>query len=444
MSEISEGISYADRVYDAKILDRLLEWTRTADEKAARLALIAVGLSLFWLYYGFLVPRTATHRVKLLEEDVTTVDGLIDRFEDLRRRYRDVALPKRWRGSATTYPAPFFVDVAIPLIESDPAVAVDDRKLAHDLGDRLESVAGLIEAYRTFVRLHPEALPDATQAAAAQPQNSALQAQDPTGRIANLIEVEMLMIDLQRINTTGANTDWIDSLQRAFPAKPAAIGLPSTFTGSLIIYEPLVGTWGLDANAPPISRYANIAAGNGEPVPRTLADLAALRDHLAESLTEARHELRVTRLRLPFTSIDVDRATVVIGVPILILLLFHYAAAYLLLASALGEKTGALWGMEAAILALDYRPSDAIFHRFLDTSALPRAARWLRDSLWLVVRLTVPVVPILVLIVAAFGERYSLDTPIQRYTWISVYVVLLVYAVVTALAFWRVIKRRSA
>jgi len=443
VSETSAITPCAESVRDAKILDRLLEWARTADEKAARLALIAVGLSLFWLYYGFIVPRAAKHRVKSLEADLTVIDGLIERFDDLRARYRELAFPKRSRATPTTYPVPFFVDVGLPGVQADRAVPSDERQLAGDLVTRLANVARLVEAYHTFVAQHPEAAP-AKEGAAAQQLNSGVDALDPTGVLTNLVEIETLMIDLHRINTTGANTEWVDSIQRALAAKSDSVALPNTFTSTLLVYEPLVGTWVRDANAKSADVYTSIAAANGEQVPKTLAELNALRDHLAESLTEARHELRVTRLRLPFTSIDVDRATVLVGVPILILLLFHYAASYLLLANALGTKTAALWGAEAEVLALDYRPSDAIFHRFFEAENLPRYARNLRHSLWLVVRVVLPTVPLIVLLIAAFEERSGTESALQRYSWIAVYILLMAYALVTAQAFWRVIKRRSS
>lgn len=441
MSELPDAVA-DDRVRDPKILDRLLEWTRTADEKASRLALIAVGLSLFWIYYGFIVPRSAKQRVGALEADARTVDGLIDRFADLRARYRDLALPKRRRVSSTAYPVAFFADVALPGIEADrTGVSAENRRLALQIKERLEHVAALVEAYRVFVARHPEVIGSDLETTERPP--ASLDTSDPTAALTNLIAIEDLITDLHRVNTTAANTEWVEGIQRVLASKRELVPLPNTFTATLAIYEPLVGTWVRDGSGISADSYRKIASEHGERVPQTLSELMTLRQHLSESLAEARHDLHLTRLRIPFTSIDVDRATVLVGGPILILLLFHYAASYLLLASALEAKTLALWGSDAEVIARDYRPSDAVFHRLVEDKSLPRPARILRDSLWLAVRVIIPATPLVVLLIAAVAERHGTESSFQRYTLMFVYTVLSAYAVATALAFWRATKRRK-
>ncbi|HEX8172492.1 MAG TPA: hypothetical protein VF824_18300 [Thermoanaerobaculia bacterium] len=347
------------RVFDPKILERLLEWARTADDKVARYTLIAVGLALFWFYYAVLVPISASSRKAALSTDLGVLELVAARFTDIHLRLREVSRPTSIRRSTSQQTPPFFRDVFFPRLLMDQRIQLTSnaRAEAVSLNAQLVRLAAIVERCRSFYEEHARAAP------ALNTSGWPNDGKDPSIVLENLEEVESVMLRLQRLNMTSSNTEWLDQVEHTLALDNEPVRLGTTVTGSFSLYEPLVGTWAPGDRSDATDVYKIIAARHAEARPHTLQQLNSLRERLAVAASAADAELRVRQLRVPFTSVDVDREVLLAAGPLVLILLQHFMITYLLLTRKIDETIFALWGTLAAHTVATLRPADAVFHR---------------------------------------------------------------------------------
>jgi hypothetical protein len=382
------GQPFLERVSDPKILERLLEWARTADDKASRFALLALGLSFFWIYYAALVPFTAAARQQSLDHDLLTLAALHSRLADVQARLRSVATAQRKRSAQVSQqPFPFFVDVMLQRLANDPRITLrpDERNAARSLRSNLAYLSVLIERCRAFSQRNNGSA-------------DALRKGDPSEVLVDLDRTEGVMFQLQNLNTQARNSEWLEAVEPTLASDGEQVLLGSTITATLAPYETLVGEWAAPDRTTPIGAYREIALRNGERPPATLQELRALQDKLKTLRDEAESDLRLRRLRIPFTEIQIDRRLFLAIGPVAVTLLYHYLLIYLVLARQIEIFITTLWGDLAAHIAATLRPSDALFRSFDDCLPVPalvravrRPVRWFTHS----VLILVPVVLVL-------------------------------------------------
>ena len=370
------GKPFTDRVADPKVLERLLEWARTADDKASRFALLALGLSLFWAYYTVLVPVTASSRLRSLNADLLLLDRLYSRLADVQKQMRNVAKVQPHRFSPNNQSIPFFVDVLLNRLVTDRRITLrpSERRDAMALRANLADLAVVIERYRAFNELYAGTVEPGQPAALSWPARDG----DPSEVLSDLERAEEVMFELRDLNTQGTNSDWLDAVERTLIADGERVRLATTITGSLAPYETLVGTWAAAEHTPPIGSHRDVAARNGERPPRTLNELRILREKLKGLRNDAESDLQVRRLRVPFTEIQLDRRLFLAIGPLVVMLLYHYLFIYLVLARQIEIFIGTLWGNTAANIASQLRPSDALFRSFDDGATVPSLVRAVR------------------------------------------------------------------
>lgn len=385
------GEPFRDKVTDPKILDRMFEWVRTADDKASRFAVLALGLSLFWIYYSVLIPATASSRATALGHDLNSLDHLLSRLTEVQVQMRKAATVHTRRSSPNNQSIPFFADVLLHRLIHDSRItlAPEQRRAADTLRANLIDLSIQLERYRAFYETHAPARND-------WPAKTG----DPSQVLANLERAEDVMLQLLDLNTQAVNAEWLDAVERTLIADGERVRLGATITASLAPYEPLVGTWAPPQYKQPAGLYREIAARNVESPPTTFDDLRRLREKLKLLRDEAVTDLQIRRLRVPFTDIEVDRRLFLAIGPVVVILLYHYLVAYLVLARQIETFIIEMWGYPAADAAAQLRPSDALFRSFDESPPVPRLVRWSRRPVRWLIRVVIPAVPAVLVVTA--------------------------------------------
>jgi len=286
-----------------------------------------------------------------------------------------------------------FLDVLLPQMERHSRFGFDSgarsqlQRFKHALLD-LRALVRTYDAYQLQLRLRHQSPRGGDGTGDTPPSGT----EDPSLHLQNLIRIHSIIYDLRTFADSSANIEWRDIVaeQLRRDERYSSIVLSDSLTQQLGLYNSFAGTWNDSrSDEAPLVAYSAIASRHGVAYSITeVPDLERLQRQLGEFVSETVTTIKPSQLAVPFTSVYLDRQTVLLFMPAAVLLLYHYIVAYLRIVELLSREIGARWGSGLAVISRQYAPASVIYHA--DSGAddlggttgaarriLSRAVRWM-------------------------------------------------------------------